>query len=492
MKKENMSPPAETWLGSSALSQSVIAPDPEDQEKNTSLNKDRSHFLSKKIIGSSLAILVVFISIWSICAMNLRHIDINGTKLSANTSKTELISKIDDVLAGYKIKLVYPDKTIKNYGLSDVGLTLNTPATINSIDSLKNSLGSYIKWWQPIKAKVIFNENKQTYLSFINSKTTIMVHPPLNASLSLNGANIDLSNAIVGSEYGLSPSDNSLYNIAANLSPAPIKLTTITVNPSVTAKQLVPYKEEIEKIISQPINISIAGQSFKPSTSEIASWLEISPTNNKVNIAVDNAKISSYISSITGPLSHPPVAQVDNSTDNNQIIVPGQNGVSISNTNSTVSTIASNLINASGISTTLPATSTPYETISTGSYPKWIEVDITNKRLYAYQFGTLIMTYLVTAGAPLTPTVTGQYAIYSKFVSQSMYGENVDGSSYYQPNVPYVNYFYKDYAIHGNYWRPLSYFGNVNSSHGCVGLMVPDSEWVYNWAPIGTPVVIHT
>ena len=53
MKKENMSPPAETWLGSSALSQSVIAPDPEDQEKNTSLNKDRSHFLSKKIIGRS-------------------------------------------------------------------------------------------------------------------------------------------------------------------------------------------------------------------------------------------------------------------------------------------------------------------------------------------------------------------------------------------------------------------------------------------------------
>ena len=121
MKKENMSPPAEVWLGSSALSQSVTAPEPVGQEKYTSLNKDRSHFLSKKIIGSSLAILVAFISIWSICAMNLRHIDINGTKLSANTSKTELISKIDDVLAGYKIKLVYPDKTIKNYGLSDVG-----------------------------------------------------------------------------------------------------------------------------------------------------------------------------------------------------------------------------------------------------------------------------------------------------------------------------------------------------------------------------------
>ncbi len=28
-------------------------------------------------------------------------------------------------------------------------------------------------------------------------------------------------------------------------------------------------------------------------------------------------------------------------------------------------------------------------------------------------------------------------------------------------------------------------------SHGCVNLTIPDSEWVYNWAPMGTTVVVH-
>jgi len=72
-----------------------------------------------------------------------------------------------------------------------------------------------------------------------------------------------------------------------------------------------------------------------------------------------------------------------------------------------------------------------------------------------------------------------------------MSGPNTDGSRYVQPNVPWVNYFYRDYAIHGNYWRPTSYFGNVNSSHGCVGLLTNDAAWLYAWAPIGTAVVVH-
>ena len=59
------------------------------------------------------------------------------------------------------------------------------------------------------------------------------------------------------------------------------------------------------------------------------------------------------------------------------------------------------------------------------------------------------------------------------------------------PDVKWINYFYRDYAIHGNYWRPLSYFGNINSSHGCVGLEDTEAEWIYSWAPIGTPVIVH-
>jgi len=117
---------------------------------------------------------------------------------------------------------------------------------------------------------------------------------------------------------------------------------------------------------------------------------------------------------------------------------------------------------------------------------------VSSKRLYAFEDQTLVNSFPVSAGAPATPTVLGRYTIYAKYAVQDMRGNNVDGSSYFQPNVRWISYFYGGYAIHGNYWRPESWFGNVNSSHGCVGLQDYQAEWVYAWAPIGTPVITHS
>ena len=112
--------------------------------------------------------------------------------------------------------------------------------------------------------------------------------------------------------------------------------------------------------------------------------------------------------------------------------------------------------------------------------------------MYAFDNGQLVNTFLVTAGAPATPTPIGEFHIWEKLPVQTMSGLNPDGTKYSQPNVPWINYFdHSGDAVHGNYWRPASYFGNINSSHGCVGVQVPEAEWIYNWAPIGTTVITH-
>src|SRR5262249_54227373 len=133
-----------------------------------------------------------------------------------------------------------------------------------------------------------------------------------------------------------------------------------------------------------------------------------------------------------------------------------------------------------------------YKTVTAGDYSKWIEENVTEKKMYVYEKTKLIKTFFTSSGAPATPTVLGQYKIQRKYVQQDMEGQNADGTDYFQPNVPWVNYFYGGYAIHGNYWRPLSWFGNVNSSHGCIGVSVADGKWIYDWAPVGTPIIIHT
>jgi lipoprotein-anchoring transpeptidase ErfK/SrfK len=114
---------------------------------------------------------------------------------------------------------------------------------------------------------------------------------------------------------------------------------------------------------------------------------------------------------------------------------------------------------------------------------RWIDVNLTEQRLYAYQGNTVVRSFLVSTGIWLYPTVTGQFHIYVKYLYTDM-----AGPGYYLPNVPYTMYFYRGYGIHGTYWHHN--FGHP-MSHGCVNMYTPDAEWVYNWASVGTLVNIH-
>jgi lipoprotein-anchoring transpeptidase ErfK/SrfK len=113
----------------------------------------------------------------------------------------------------------------------------------------------------------------------------------------------------------------------------------------------------------------------------------------------------------------------------------------------------------------------------------WIDVDLSQQMVYAYEGNTIVASFLVSTGVPAFPTVTGQFHIYMKFVYTDM-----AGPGYYLPNVPYTMYFYKGYGLHGTYWH--NNFGHP-MSHGCVNMYTPDAEWLYYWAPMGTLVNVH-
>jgi len=114
---------------------------------------------------------------------------------------------------------------------------------------------------------------------------------------------------------------------------------------------------------------------------------------------------------------------------------------------------------------------------------RWIDVNLTHQRLVAYEGETPVRTVIVSTGLPRTPTVTGRFKIYVKYKSAPM-----SGPGYTLANVPYIMYFYGGYGLHGTYWH--NNFGQP-MSHGCVNLPTPEAEWLYNWASVGTPVVVH-
>lgn len=136
--------------------------------------------------------------------------------------------------------------------------------------------------------------------------------------------------------------------------------------------------------------------------------------------------------------------------------------------------------------TPVPPTNTPWvggvnRPAIVGSNERWIAVDLSDQRVYAYEGDWLINSFLVSTGTWRTPTVTGTFRIYIKLLYDDMVGPG-----YNLPDVPYTMYFYRGYGLHGTYWH--SNFGTP-MSHGCVNLETGDAAWLYDFADIGT--VVH-
>jgi lipoprotein-anchoring transpeptidase ErfK/SrfK len=120
---------------------------------------------------------------------------------------------------------------------------------------------------------------------------------------------------------------------------------------------------------------------------------------------------------------------------------------------------------------------------ASGGGEHWIDVNLSQQMVYAYEGDTVVNSFLVSTGTWQTPTVTGRYHIYVKLRSTDM-----AGPGYYLPDVPYTMYFYQGYGLHGTYWHHN--FGTP-MSHGCVNLSTPDAEWLYDFASVGTLVNVH-
>lgn len=113
----------------------------------------------------------------------------------------------------------------------------------------------------------------------------------------------------------------------------------------------------------------------------------------------------------------------------------------------------------------------------------WIQIDLAKQRLIAWEGGKPVYAIVISTGKSSTPTITGIFEIISKHRYDRMHGFDYD-----VPDVPYTMYYYGSYAIHGAYWHHR--FGTP-VSHGCINVAVNHAKWLFNWAVVGTPVVVH-
>ncbi|NLN70136.1 MAG: L,D-transpeptidase [Chloroflexi bacterium] len=121
---------------------------------------------------------------------------------------------------------------------------------------------------------------------------------------------------------------------------------------------------------------------------------------------------------------------------------------------------------------------------------RWIELDLFQKTIMAYEDGQLLFATLTTTGIEPFYTKPGVFTIYEKKALADMYGSfEADRSDYYYfQDVPWQMYYDEARAIHTAYWH--TFFGH-EGSHGCVNLSPGDALWMFLWADEGDYVWVH-
>ncbi|MFE5208614.1 Ig-like domain-containing protein [Streptomyces sp. NPDC056600] len=132
-------------------------------------------------------------------------------------------------------------------------------------------------------------------------------------------------------------------------------------------------------------------------------------------------------------------------------------------------------------------------------------VDAETKQMKVTRNGETVRTIPISAGSPENKTYEGQMVISEKYKETRMDGSTVgftdgDGKGEYDiKDVPHaMRLTTSGTFIHGNYWGQ-GVFGNVNTSHGCVGLedakgaKDPNKPgaWFFDNSMIGDVVVVQ-
>jgi lipoprotein-anchoring transpeptidase ErfK/SrfK len=135
---------------------------------------------------------------------------------------------------------------------------------------------------------------------------------------------------------------------------------------------------------------------------------------------------------------------------------------------------------------------------------KLIVVSTEDQTAWMYENGVQVYTTPVTTGGPELPTDHGIFHIYLKESPFEFHSPWPVGSPYYYPPTPVSFWMPFDGAegLHDASWR--SNFGPgsnyqptdlgtgyyILGTHGCVNLPYDAAQWVWDWAPVGTTVVV--
>jgi lipoprotein-anchoring transpeptidase ErfK/SrfK len=373
----------------------------------------------------------------------------------------------------------------------DLGVVVDTEATVQKALKVRNAL-----LWQSTKVPLVLMNDPGMLIEYAQKTFPSIFVDAKDPEVVFNeqAGQFEIRPGVDGKGLDIKSFEEALPLLAEQPQDFTLKLTSASVQPLLDEAKLKKPRDQANEIIKKQVAFTLKGQTiYTAKPAEIASWLHFvpEPTKGTVGLEIDKAKVSQLLTDKVSPMvATPPVDQkviIDKQSGAKTVIQQGRAGSTIQDIDKLSSDVVTQLSANKAFSSEVSIASAPFKTVTLTSADKWIEIDLSKQRLTMYMSGQPIKSVLVSTGRAKTPTRVGTFAIYSKRAVMTMTG-TIAGDYYYIPNIKWVSFFDGGEAFHGTYWHHN--FGHP-MSHGCVNMTEADAKVLYDFAPIGTKVVVH-
>jgi lipoprotein-anchoring transpeptidase ErfK/SrfK len=412
--------------------------------------------------------------------------------------KTSLESKAKELLES-KIKINVSGIDLAEISYSDLGVTYNINDIINNAWNIghDNSLSSnYLAFKTFLLTQYYYLEPSFTETKFDQSITdlaNIINKNPKNAELIIENGEIKT----IAPENGKVIIKSELHQEIQKAISSRTNQITMQYQEEkakINETDLTNAKTTAQGWLNQTLTLICEEKTIKTKSTDIGEWIKFSSNESTATAELDSTKIGTYVDSLSKQLNsraHDKI--IDGATG--VVVDEGYNGRTIDK-ESAISKINQAMLNKTDSEITLDTIPVErkekvvYADYTLGQYPgKYIEIDLANQKLYQIDANTLLGGYVISSGKSSMKTPTGTYSILEKNIKAY--------SATYGLYMPYwMAFIGSTYGLHALPEWPSgaregeSHLG-IPVSHGCVRLSDDGASAIYNWADVGTPVVIH-
>ncbi|MDO5747194.1 MAG: L,D-transpeptidase family protein [Actinomycetaceae bacterium] len=437
----------------------------------------------------------------------LAGVDVSGQK--QNDIEKLVASKQKDL----RVTFAGDIDTKQAFPLDKMGATIDAKKTAEKVLAPNRSLGNYIK--APFSTRTIepdysIKPSQAAAFAVELSSSAPGAKDPVEPRVQLSDDKETFT--IVEGEDGVGVSSKDVEEAAkqaiTTFKNSSKKVTVAPTQPFLSVDDLKPIEEQANALSSLKVALTVGDKKVEPQRSTKAAWVVIPEDTTADKPSISDEHVRKWVDEQAASISVEPKAGKQYVSSSGKVLKTESepvDGKKVTNQEEIAKEIKSameeNKTFEDALTTEVVKAEVDKKVIADGAEKlaymaapgeKWVDINLSNRTVTPYVGATAQSgPFLMVPGLPATPTVTGSFKVWHKTRSQTMEGFNTDGSRYKVPGVQWNTFFHSGYAMHAAHWRSTFGPGAGGGSHGCVNMDFSGAKYIYEFAPIGTPVVSH-